>query len=566
MTTVPASVPTLPLPRQGIAGWLLTTDHKRIALLILSTALVFFFVFGAMALTMRSQLALPGMSILSPHVYSEFFTMHGSGMIFLAITPFALGLGVYLVPLQIGSPTIAAPRLLLFCFYLYLFGALGMVSGFLTSHGAADAGWFAYVPLSGSEYSPGKGMDLWIAGTFLAGLGQLIIGGSILWTVMRLRTKGMSLMRMPLFTWSMVGTTLMVIASFPALLAAMSMLTVARFQPGVTASNTFNIAYQDVFWFYGHPVVYVMFFPFVGAILDVVATFSGRRNSGYKWTVIALLAFSTGSMAVWGHHMFTTGQIPNDYFSVVSIFLIVPAGLEYFSIISTLVGGRLVYKTPLLFAIAFLPQFFIGGATGVMLASPTLDYMLHDSYFVVAHFHYTLFGGSVFGFFAGFYYWFPKATGRLLDERLGKTHFWLMVIGTNVTFIPMFFSGFFGMPRRVETYPPTAGLTTTNLISSIGAGILGISMIVLALNIAKSLRHGERAGANPWSAFTLEWATSSPPPPLNFSSPPPYVTSPAPLLDLRERAQLAAVESAGNRAQEMVLAPTRAGEEEDNGE
>lgn len=545
--TTAVEVPTLPVVRRGIAGWALSTDHKRIGMLIIGTALILMLVFGGMALMMRTQLAQPHMNVVNPQVYAELFTMHGSGMIFLVVTPIALGLGIYLVPLQVGSPTIAAPRTALASYYMYLFGAALMLGGFFTKSGAADAGWFAYVPLSGSKYSPGAGMDLWVAGTFIAGLAMLMLGGTTLWTALRMRAPGMSLLRMPLFTWSMVVTSLMVIASFPALLAAMAMIATARFDPSVTLHNTFNIAYQEVFWFYGHPVVYVMFFPFVGCIAETIQLFSGRKFVGYKWTVIALLGFSTESMAVWGHHMFTTGQIPNNYFSLTSIFLIVPAGLEYFGDIATLIGARIRFTTSMCFALAFLPQFLIGGITGIMLGSPPLDYNFHDTYFVVGHFHYTLFAGSVFGLFAGIYMWFPKVTGKMLDERLGRINFWLMFVGTNVTFLPMFISGYLGMPRRVATYPATAGFSTTNLVSTIGSYIIAIAFLVFIVNVIYSLRSGARAGDNPWGAFTLEWATTSPPPPLNFAKPLPYVTSYTPLLDVRD-AEARAAELAKTQA------------------
>jgi cytochrome c oxidase subunit 1 len=520
----------------GAAAWLTTTDHKRIALLTIGTAVVLLFAMGALALTMRAQLALPGMGFLSSQTYDELFTVHGSGMIFLVVTPLAIGFGVYLVPLQVGAPAIAAPRATFLGYAAYVAGAVALLSGFATTTGAASNAWTAYTPLSSSRFSPGPGTDLWIVGTFLAGSGMLLMAATTLWTALRLRAPGMSLMRMPVFSWSMVATNLMVVAAFPALLAAMVMLMVARHDPGVFSSNTWNVAYQEVFWFYGHPVVYVMFFPFVGAVAEVAACFGGRRFVGYRATVLSLLAFATLSMGVWGHHMFVTGQVVDDFYSLVSIFLLVPAGLEYFGIISTLVGARIHFRTAMLFAIAFLPMFLVGGLTGIMLGTPVVDYHVEGSYFVVAHFHYTLIGGSLSGFFAGFYYWFPKATGRMLDERLGKLNFWLFVVGTNVTFLPMFVVGFLGMPRRVSTYSAGAGWTALNLTISIGAGVIGLSMAVFAWNLLRSLRRGKVAGDDPWGAFTLEWATTSPPPLLNFARPLPPVRSYAPLLDLREAA------------------------------
>jgi cytochrome c oxidase subunit 1 len=490
---------------------------------------------GALALVMRSQLARPNQDVVSPHLYNELFTIHGSGMIYLVITPVAIGLGVYLVPLQVGAPAIAAPRVTLLGFWLYVAGAVSMLSGFLTGGGAADDGWYSYTPLASGIYSPGPGVSLWIVGVFLSGAGMILLAYTTLWTAMRHRAPGMTLLRMPIFTWSIVVTNLMTIASFPSLLAAMGMLAAGRMDPSMFDHNLVNVAYQNLFWFYGHPVVYVMFFPFVGAVAEVLATFAGRRYVGYTPTVASLMAFAALSMAVWGHHLFASGQSANDYFSLTSILLSIPAGVEYFGFLATIIGGRLVYTTSMLFALAFIPQFLVGGLTGIMLATPAIDYHVNGSYFVVAHFHYTLFAGSVFGLFAGVYFWWPKATGVMLGERLGKAHFWLMVVGTNVTFLPMFGSGFIGMPRRVATYHASPAIDALNLTSSIGAGILAVAMIVFAANVARSLHRRVPAPPDPWGGHTLEWATTSPPPRLNFVSIPP-ITGFAPLFDLRHRA------------------------------
>ena len=519
-------------------GWMTTTDHKRIAVMTIAMSLVLLLALGLLALTMRAQLAQPEMNVLDPQTYNEFFTLHGSGMIYFVITPFAIAMGVYLVPLQVGAPRIAAPRLCLFGFWLFVAGTASFFSSAFVD-GPPSAGWFAYTPLSDSQFSPGPGIDLWILGVFLAVAGMMAMAGTVLWTALRMRAPRMSLFRMPVFTWSMVATCLMTVASFPALLAAMSVLAAGRADPSLFHHNVWNLGYENLFWFYGHPVVYVMFFPFVGAVAEVIATFSGRRFVGYKATVFSLLAFSAFSMGVWGHHMFATGQSDNDYFAAVSVMLSVPAGLEYFGLLATLVGGRLSFRTPMLFALAFLPQFLIGGLTGIMLAAPSLDYHFNNSYFVVGHFHYTLFAGSVFGFFAGFYYWFPKATGILLGERLGKLHFWLMVIGTNATFLPMLGLGFLGMPRRIETYHVSAGFADLNLASSCGAGILALAMTVFVINVAESWRRRRLAGDDPWLGNTLEWATSSPPPRFNFDRlhPIPHIRSYAPLLDIREAAE-----------------------------
>lgn len=522
--------------RAGLIGWLTTTDHKRIAILTIVSSITLFIVFGCLALVMRAQLAQPDQSIVSAQTYNELFTLHGSGMIYLVITPLAVALGLYLVPLQIGAPMIAAPRLCLFSYWLYVGGALLILASPAFGNGPSD-GWYSYTPLSDSRFSPGLGMDFWMLGVMLSVGAMLIMSGAVLWTALQMRAPGMSLMRMPIFTWSMVVTCLMSVAAFPALLAAMIILAIGRVDPNLFTHNAWNIAYQYLFWFYGHPVVYVMFFPFVGAVAEVIAAFSGRRYFGHGFTVFSLLAFAAGSMAVWGHHMFTTGEATNNYFSLSSIFLSVPAGVEYFGFLGTLLGGRLVYRTPMLFALAFLPQFLIGGLSGIMTATPVLDYHFHGSYFIVAHFHYTLFAGSVFGAFAGIYFWFPKVTGKMLTERLGRLNFVLMVIGTNVAFLPMFISGYEGMPRRVYTYPSGTGFATLNLISSIGGGILALGVGVFLWNVVRSLRIATPGGDDPWDAGqTLEWATSSPPPLFNFDQahPIPPIRSYAPLLDLRD--------------------------------
>lgn len=523
--------------RPLVVSWLTTTDHKRIALLTLATAMFLFFVVGFLALVIRAQLAQPGLEIVSTNTYNALFTVHGSGMIYLVVTPFAIALGVYLVPLQVGAPAIAAPRVAMFGFWLYLAGALSIFAGFATANYPA-AGWYAYPPLSDGAFSPGYGESLWIAGVVLAATGMILQAATVLWTALLKRAAGMTMLRMPVFTWSAVATNLMVIAAFPALLVAMGMLAIGRLYPSVFTQNSWNVGYQNLFWFFAHPVVYVMFFPFVGCVAEVLATFSGRRFFGYRAAVLSFLTFSAFSMSVWGHHMFSTGQSSNNYYSLMSILLIAPAGVEYFDMIGTIIGGKLRFRTPMLFALAFIPQFLVGGLTGIMVATPVIDYQVTDSYFIVAHWHYTLVAGSVFGLFAGFYFWFPKATGLMLDERLGKLHFWLLVVGTNLTFLPMFWLGFAGMPRRYATYLPSDGFTTPNLISSVGAAVFALAQIVFAVNIQKSVRLRRRpAPDDPWEGQTLEWATSSPPPRTNYDAahPLPPIRSYAPLLDLREQ-------------------------------
>jgi cytochrome c oxidase subunit I len=540
----PSAVPAA--PEATAREWLTSTDHKRIGLLTLGTASVLMLVAGSLAMAIRAQLATPDSAYLSNDRYDQFFTMHGSAMIFLVMTPFALGMGLYLVPLQVGAPNLAAPRLTMGAFWLYLSGGLIMFAGFLTASGASDTGWYAYPPLSSSRWTPGYGVSLWIAGVALVAIAMLIMAGTILWTVLLARAPGMTMLRLPVFTWSVVAAALMVIGSFPMLLAADGLLAAGRFDPNLYTHNSWNIAYQHVFWFFGHPVVYIMFFPYLGAVAEVLATFAGRKFFGYKFVVASLLTFAAFSMAVWGHHMFTTGQSPNNYFSLTSIALILPAGIEYFDMLATVLGGRLRFPTPMLFALAFIPQFLIGGLTGIMSGTPALDYQIQDSYFLVAHWHYTLAAGSLFGLFAGVYFWFPKATGRLLDERLGKAHFWLWCLGTNMTFLPMFWLGFVGMPRRIPTYLSSDGFTTGNVISSCGAALLALGTSVFLWNVLVTLRSPAGAPDDPWAGHSLEWATSSPPPALNFDTahPVPPIHSYAPLLDLREQAEHAAAGAA----------------------
>jgi cytochrome c oxidase subunit 1 len=509
------------------------TDHKRVGLATTGTAIGFFFAGGVLALLMRTELAAPGMQVVSQDTYNELFTIHGSTMFFLFAAPAAVGIGVYMVPLQIGASGIAWPRLALLGYWLFAAGGVIMYSGFLTQGGAATFGWTAAYPLSDSTETPGTGADLWIVAVILATAAVLIQAVCILVTIIRRRAPGMSLLRMPLFCWSEVVTCFMVVASFPVLIVAMALLFLDRHGVGIFTGEGGAVTYQHLFWFYGHPVVYVVFFPLVGVVGEVIATFSRRRFFGFRATVLSLLVFSAISMSVWGHHMFTTQAVSNDYFSSTSTLLLVPAGIEYFAFLATMVGGRIRLATPMLFALGFVLLFLIGGLTGIFVGSPPLDYNVHDTYFVVAHFHYTLFGGTVFGLFAAIYYWFPKLTGRMLDERLGRIHAGLMFTGALVTFIPMFFLGVDGMARRIADYLPSDGLTTLNLIATIGAFTIFTSLIVFLVNLIRSLRLGARSGPDPWKGQTLEWFADSPPAARNFGSLPP-VRSFAPLLDLRE--------------------------------
>ena len=518
----------------GLSGWIAATDHKASAARMALVAFGFFLVAGAFALLMRGELAEPGLQLVSADGYNQLFTMHGSTMVFLVVTPLALAVGLYMVPLQLGAADVAAPRLTLAGQWALLAGGLIMFSGFLTAGGAAKAGWTAYYPLSGSSASQGSGTDLWLAGVLLAIAGSTIVGATILATILRLRAPGMTMLRMPVFCWAMFATCLLVVMSFPAVIAAMALLIGERLGLGVLGLPDAAIAYQNLFWFYGHPAVYVMFFPFLGIVAEVIATFSRRRFFGYRPMVFALLAFTGLSMSVWAHHKFATGQVSNQYFSLTSTLLIVPAGIEYFDLIATMIGGTIALRAPMLFALGFLAQFLIGGVTGIWVAATTLDLDAHDSYFIVAHFHYTLFAGSLFGLFAGVFYWFPKVTGALLRDGLGKLQFALLLIGSTLTFAPMFALGQAGMPRRIADYSSADGWTALNVISSVGAVVIAAGILVFLVNLWVSLRHRRPAGPDPWEAHTLEWATSSPPPRFNFRVLPP-ITSYAPLYDLRER-------------------------------
>jgi cytochrome c oxidase subunit 1 len=519
----------------GLLGWIGTTDHKRIGLRLSVYAFVFFLVGGVLALFMRAELARPGLQVVSEHTYNELFTMHGSTMLYLVAVPLALALGVYFVPLQIGAADIAAPRLALLGETLILFSGFVTYSSLLTEEGGPQFGWTAFPPLSDASHSPGIGPDLWIVGVLLAGVGAIVLAISILVTILRLRAPGMTMLRLPVFTWTQLVTALLVLGSFPMVAIALALLFVDRHGWGVFSGPGGPVAYQHLFWFFGHPVVYVLFFPFLGIVGEVIAVFSSRRFFGYSAFVVALLVFTGLSMSVWAHHMFTTGQITNKYFSLTTTLLVVPAGIEYFDLIGTMWGGRLRLRTPMLFSIGFIVLFVIGGVTGVISASPPIDYHIHDSFFIVAHFHYTMFAGSMFGFFAGLYYWWPKMFGWLLDEPLGKVHFWLVFVGTNVTFFPMFIMGYEGMPRRVADYRDVSNLTSLNTLSTLGSALIALSTIVLLVNIAVSARRRLPAGNDPWGGQTLEWWTASPPPRHNFDSLP-EVRSYAPLYG-RERSR-----------------------------
>jgi cytochrome c oxidase subunit I len=530
------AAPAAPAPparhNVGILAWLTTTDHKVIGLSYMVTGLLFFLAAGVLALVMRTQLAQPDLDVVSAETYNEFFTMHGSIMVYLFIVPFAVGLANYLVPLQIGAPDVVFPRLNALAYWLYLFGGLAMVSGFLTASGAANFGWFAYAPLSGATYAPGAGPDLWIIGVIVTSTAGVMGAVNLVTTIFMLRAPGMTMFRMPIFTWNMLVVSTMILIAFPVLTAALAALFADRHLDAhifeVSKGGT-PVLWQHMFWFFGHPEVYIIALPFFGVVTEIFPVFSRRPVFGYKGFVLATLLIAGYSVGVWAHHMFATGVVFLPFFSGLSLLIAVPTGIKMFNWIGTMWRGQLKFDTPLLFAIGFLVTFLIGGITGVQQALAPVDFSVHDTYFVVAHMHY-IFMAVAMALFGGIYYWFPKFTGRMLDEKLGKWHFWLFFIGSNVTFFVQHQLGLDGMQRRIVTYRESDDFGVLNMVSTIGSFVLAVGVLLFVWNLVRSLRHGKRAGDDPWDGQTLEWATSSPPPERNFVSLPP-IRSERPLWD-----------------------------------
>ncbi|RKT89034.1 aa3-type cytochrome oxidase subunit I [Saccharopolyspora antimicrobica] len=523
-TVVPRPVAARPRPaRKGsyAARILRTTDHKQIGILYLITSMGFFLVGGLMAMLIRGELAVPGMQFLSQEQYNQLFTMHGTVMLLLYATPILFGFANYILPLQIGSPDVAFPRLNALGYWLYSFGGLMVVSGFLLPGGAADFGWFAYTPLSDALHSPGHGADMWIAGLAVGGLGTILGAVNMITTVVCLRAPGMTMFRMPIFTWNILVTSVLILMAFPILTAALLGLMADRhlgahvFDP----ANGGVILWQHLFWFFGHPEVYIVALPFFGIVSEIFPVFSRKPIFGYSGLVYATLGIAALSVVVWAHHMYATGAVLLPFFAFTTFLIAVPTGVKFFNWIGTMWKGQLTFESPMLFSVGFLVTFLFGGLTGVLLAMPPVDFHVSDTYFVVAHFHYVLYGTIVFATFAGIYFWFPKMTGRMMDERLAKLHFWLTFIGFHGTFLVQHWLGNEGMPRRYADYLESDGFTMLNTISTIGAFILGASMLPFLYNVFKSYRYGEVVEVDdPWGyGNSLEWATSCPPPRHNFT-------------------------------------------------
>jgi cytochrome c oxidase subunit I+III len=518
----------------GVPGFFSTIDHKRIGKRYIYTCFIFFAVGGIMALVMRLQLAGSEHTVLSPSAYNELFTVHGTTMIFLFNTPVLAGFGNYLLPMMIGTRDMAFPRLNAFSYWIFVLAGIFFYSSFLVGS-APDGGWFAYTPLTDKTYSPGLNLDFWGLGVAFVGVSTTVGAVNFIVTTFKLRAPGMSLNRLPMFVWSMLVFSFMIIFAVPAVTLAAGLLELDRlfgtafFVPKAGGST---LLYQHLFWFWGHPEVYILFVPAAGMISMIIPVFSRRPLAGYLWVAASLVAIGFISFGVWVHHMFATGMpaLALSFFAAVSLIIAIPSGVQFFAWIATMWHGAVRFTTPMLFAIGFLLVFLLGGITGVMVAVLPFDWQATDSYFIVAHLHYVLNGAVVFPIFAALYFWLPKITGRMLNERLGHVSFWTMFIGFNVAFFPMHILGFLGMPRRIYTYSGGLGWDALNLVVTLGSFAFGFGVLLTVINMAVSHFRGPRAPDNPWEADTLEWATSSPPPEYNFEAVP-VVASRHPLWD-----------------------------------
>jgi cytochrome c oxidase subunit I len=523
-----------------VASWLTTTDHKRIGILYIGTSLLFFVAGGILALLMRAQLATPNESFVTKNSYDELFTMHGITMIFLVVVPILAGFGNYLVPLMIGAKDVAFPRLNALSYWLFLLGGIVLYGSWFAAGGPAKTGWTLYPPLSTKEFTPGNGVDLLILSLHIVALSSLIGAINFLVTIWNMRTRGMSRMRMPLFVWAIEAYSALLVFVLPVIAAGLTMLLLDRqagthfFRPDHGGSA---LLFQHAFWFFGHPEVYIMILPAMGVVSEVLPVFARKPIFGYTAIALSTAAIAVVSLFTWVHHMFATG-LPvslQAFFMVSTMAVAVPTGVKIFNWLATTWRGNIIFDTAMLYALGFIAVFTLGGLSGIFVAAFPVDWQVTDSYYIVAHLHYVLFGGSIFGIFAGLYYWWPKLFGRLLDERLGKWQFWLTFIGFNLTFFPQHMLGLLGMPRRVYTYDHGGLWEGYNLASTIGSGIMGLGVLLFFVNVLVTRRRGRRAGNDPWLADTLEWYTTSPPPPENFDTAVPYVTSARPLRDIRRR-------------------------------
>ena len=517
-----------------IVKWLTTTDHKVIGHLYLITSFIWFLIGGVMALFMRAELARPGLQFLSVEQYNQLFTMHGIIMLLMFATPLFVGFANEIMPLQIGAADVAFPRMNMLSYWLYLFGGIMAIAGFFTPGGAPSFGWTAYAPLSSAEYSPGIGSDLWIVGLAIGGLGTILGGVNFITTIFCMRAPGMTMFRMSIFTWNVLLTSILILLAFPPLAAALLGLEADRrfgaliFDP----ANGGAMLWQHLFWFFGHPEVYILALPFFGIVSEILPVFSRKPIFGYKGLVAATIAIAALSVAVWAHHLFTTGQVLLPFFSFMTFLIGVPTGVKFFNWIGTMWRGNVHMDTPMIWSLGFLITFLFGGLTGIILASPPLDFAVSASYFVVAHFHYVIFGTVVFAMFGGFYFWWPKFTGRMLNETLGKIHFWTVLIGFHMTFLIQHWLGIVGMPRRYADYLASDGFTGMNMISTVGAFLLAFSTIPFVLNIWITRNAPKVTVDDPWGhGGSLEWATSCPPPRHNFTSIP-RIRSERPAFDL----------------------------------
>jgi cytochrome c oxidase subunit I len=520
----PNTLLTRPTWTEGLLSWLTTVDHKRLGILYLVTSFIFFGLGSIEALLIRLQLAIPDNTLLSPDVYNQMFTMHGVTMVFLAIMPMGIGLANYFVPLQIGARDLAFPRLNAFGYWVYFVGGLFIYTSLFLG-GAPDVGWVAYAPLTSLSNNPGLGTDFYMIGLFVSGIGTLVTAMNLIVTVINMRAPGMTMMRVPMFTWMMLITSFLIIFAFPPLTVALFQVMMDRTFDTlfyVPAAGAMPILWQHLFWIFGHPEVYIIILPAFGVISEVIPTFSRKPLFGYPVVILSGIFIGFMGFAVWTHHMFTTGLGPvvNTAFALTSMVIGIPTGIKVFNWLGTIWGGKVRLTTSMLYAIAFLITFTVGGITGIMLAVPPFTAQAHDTYFVVAHFHFVMGGGALLAFIAGLYYWFPKMTGKLLDERLGKLTFWILVPSFWLIFFPQHFAGLMGMPRRTQTFVPGIGLELWNLLSTVGALIMGVGLILFVLNIILGFARGKPAGNDPWDARTLEWSTTSPPPYYDFDRQP----------------------------------------------